>query len=357
MTAPGAYVHVPFCRHRCDYCAFATWTDRAHLIGPYVDAVCRHIEGDLTASGWATFGSVFFGGGTPSLLDPGDLGRIIRALPLAADAEVTIECNPEDLDAERLDRYLEAGVTRLSVGVQSMVPRALEALGRRHDPSHVLVAAPALHDRGFQSWNVDLIYGAHGESVEDWSRTLDAVLELDPPHVSAYALTVEAGTPLAGDAGRHPDDDDLAEKYELADRALAASGRPWYEISNWARPGHACRHNRCYWAQGDYAAFGCAAHGHRAGHRWWNLRTPDRYVEAVAAGMSPVAGGEHLDAEQRRREGLELALRTRDGVPVASLPPAALDELPAGLVEVEGDRLVLTVRGRLLANEVAMRLV
>ena len=205
----------------------------------------------------------------------------------------------------------------------------------------------------FTSFSVDVIYGAAGESLDDWARTLDAVLELEPPHVSAYALTVEPGTPLAREVARHPDDDDQAAKYALADERLAAARLGWYEISNWARPGYECRHNLLYWRQGDYRGIGCAAHSHAAGRRWWNVRTPDRYIELVTEGRSPVAAEEVLDDDERRREALQLALRTRAGVPIDAVPDAQEIE---PLVSRAGGRAVLTVEGRLLANEVAVRL-
>jgi oxygen-independent coproporphyrinogen-3 oxidase len=179
------------------------------------------------------------------------------------------------------------------------------------------------------------------------------VLALSPSHVSAYALTVELGTPLALDIARHPDDDDQAEKYTAADSILTAAGLANYEISNWTRPGHECRHNLLYWRQGDYRGIGCAAHSHERGRRWWNVRTPERYVAAVSAGRPPVAASEELDPDTRELERLQLALRTSEGIPAAALPPdPALDPL----VERRGDRLRLTVEGRLLANEVAVRL-
>jgi oxygen-independent coproporphyrinogen-3 oxidase len=216
----------------------------------------------------------------------------------------------------------------------------------------VVRAVDLVRDGGIATFNLDLIYGAAGESLDDWRCSLDAALALDPPHVSAYALTVEPGTALADDPGRHPDDDDQAEKYLVAAAELERAGLGWYEISNWARPGHECRHNQLYWSMGDYQAFGCAGHSHRAGRRFWNVRTPERYIEAVAAGRSPEAAGERLDGEARRLEALQLAVRTRAGVPAAALP---IDEL-GELLEPAGDRVVLSVRGRLLANEVALRL-
>ncbi len=404
----GVYVHIPFCTKRCDYCAFATWTDRFHLVDEYVSAcVVDMSQGAREGMGPAT--SVFFGGGTPSLLTPAQLSAIVSSVPLQPDAEVTVECNPETVDRDKLRGYRDAGVTRLSFGVQSMVPHVLAALGREHGVGAVHAAVAAASEAGFaDAYNVDLILGAAGETRSDWEATLAAVTGLSPApsHISAYALTVEPGTPLARDLGRHPDPDDQADKYLMADEMLSASGLPWYEISNWSRPGRECRHNQLYWSQGQYRGIGCAAHSHRvdsasgAARRWWNVRTPERYAGLIGAGRSPEAAGEDLDPGTRRREALELALRTREGVPESALPGWADDPVLSDLVEVGGSggaaapagvavggrggaglavggrggpgeaaggargsaapagsrRLVLTRAGRLLANEVAIRL-
>ncbi len=298
--------------------------------------------------------SVFVGGGTPSLVDPARLVSVLDAVPRASDCEVTVECNPDTVTAELVDAYARGGVNRISLGVQSMVDSVLVSLGRTHDPANVRRAVDLVHGAAIPTFNLDVIYGAAGESLDDWRRTLDEVVALDPPHVSAYALTVEPGTPLADDVARHPDDDDQAERYLATADTLEGAGLAWYEISNWARPGHGCRHNQLYWSMGEYQAFGCAGHSHRDGRRFWNVRTPERYIEAVEAGRCPEAAGERLDAEERRLEALQLAVRTRGGVPATSLPVDELD----GLVDVDPceDRAVLTVRGRLLANEVALRL-
>jgi putative oxygen-independent coproporphyrinogen III oxidase len=263
-----------------------------------------------------------------------------------------VETNPDDVTPELVQAYAAGGVNRMSLGVQSMVPHVLEALGRTHDPTNVQRAVENIRAAGFTTFNLDLIYGAAGETVGDWHRTLEEVRRLDPPHISAYALTVEAGTPLADQPARHPDDDDQADKYDLVDQMLTDHGLDWYEISNWARPGHECRHNQLYWTMGDYQALGCAGHSHRAGRRFWNVRTPDRYIAAVRAGDSPVAAGEQLEGDDRRLEGLQLALRTRGGVAADALPVEQLGDL----VEVADGRAVLTRHGRLLANEVALRL-
>jgi oxygen-independent coproporphyrinogen-3 oxidase len=239
-----------------------------------------------------------------------------------------------------------------------MVPHVLAALGRTHDPAAVERAVDFARAAGFDNFNVDLIYGAAAESPADWQVTLDAALGLDPPHVSAYALTVEPGTPLAQRIGAGelsgPDDDDQAEKYLAADTALSLGGRPWYEISNWARPGWECRHNLLYWAQGEYLGIGCAAHGHTPlGRRWWNVRTPDRYIALVGEGASAEAGHEVLDGPDRDGEAVMLALRTRHGVPNS---PVAEGLVADGLAEHDGERVVLTATGRLLANEATARL-
>jgi oxygen-independent coproporphyrinogen-3 oxidase len=361
----GVYVHVPFCTRRCDYCAFATWTDRFHLAGEYV-AACRTEAIRATDLGMGPASSVFFGGGTPSLLSPDQLAQVLAAVPRQDGAEVTVECNPDTVDRAKLEGYRQAGVTRLSFGVQSMVPTVLVSLGRTHHAAAVPAAVAAATEAGFaDAYSVDLIYGAAGESRKDWAETLRRVLSLDPPprHVSAYGLTVEPGTPLANEPARHPDPDDQADKYADADEALAAAGLEWYELSNWARPSNECRHNQLYWAQGAYRGIGCAAHSHAVNpdgtaRRWWNVRTPDRYVRLIGEGASPLAASEELDEPARRLERWQLAVRTRTGVPEAVLPGWATDAVLADLVvPARGGRLVLTLRGRLLANEVALRLV
>ena len=348
----GVYIHIPFCSRRCDYCAFATWTDRHHLIDAYIDA-CRT---EVARAELPRATSVFVGGGTPSLVPAASLAALLADVALEEGAEVTVECNPETVTPFLVDTLLDAGVTRLSFGMQSMVPHVLTGLGREHDPAAAVRAARLARAARVPSWNADLIFGGHGEHDRDWRRTLDEVLGLSPPHVSAYALTVEPGTPLAADVSRHPDDDTQAARYLVAEEVLTDAGLANYEISNWARPGHECRHNLLYWEQGDYRGIGCAAHSHDRGRRWWNVRTPERYIEAVAWDRSPIAGAEDLDAPAQARERLELSLRTRHGVPAAAIGDLAL-LVDGGLVEVVGERARLTPRGRLLANEVAVRLV
>jgi oxygen-independent coproporphyrinogen-3 oxidase len=315
----------------------------------YVAACRQEVGRAVEEEGMGPASSVFVGGGTPSRLPADLLASLLECIPRRPGAEVTVECNPEDVDDRRLDRWRHAGVTRVSLGAQSLEPRVLADLGRRHGTAEVQDAAAAVAAAGFASWNLDLIYGAAAEGDADWESTLGAVLDLPrpPPHVSVYALTVEPGTPLAADPRRHPDDDVQAARYEHTDRVLAAAGYQWEEISNWARPGHGCAHNRLYWQQGDYRGIGSAAHSHRGGHRFWNVRTPDRYIERLRAGHSPVAAEERLDPGQRVFEALALSLRTPAGVPAEALDDA---EALAGLIVRQGDRAVLTRRGRLLGN-------
>jgi oxygen-independent coproporphyrinogen-3 oxidase len=351
----GVYVHVPFCRERCDYCAFVTYVDRDHLMEAYASACRAEIARALVEEGIPAATSVYFGGGTPSRMAVETLLAVLDAVPRVQGAEVTVECNPEDATPERLDAYRSGGVTRVSLGVQSTVAHVLAGLGRRHGAREGLDAAAAVGEAGFRSWNADLIFGGAGERDEDWERSLGELLALasPPPHLSAYALTVEPATPLAQRAERHPDEDVQARRYERADHLLAAAGYRWEEISNWALPGHGCRHNRLYWDQGDYRGIGAAAHSHRAGRRWRNVSNPERYVARVSSGRDATATAEVLDASERAFEALWLALRTPAGVPTGCLP--AGDEL-AGLVERDGATARLTLRGRLLANSVATRL-
>jgi oxygen-independent coproporphyrinogen-3 oxidase len=350
----GVYVHVPFCARRCDYCAFATYADRDHLMEDYVAAVLREIR-SARDEGLPVATSVFFGGGTPSRLAPERLLEILGAIERTRDAEVTVECNPEDASLERLGLYREGGVNRMSFGVQSTRAAVLADLGRRHGALSHVQAAAAATGAGFANWNMDLIIGSRAETLGDVARSLDDVLGLatPPPHLSVYALTPEPGTPLGRDPSRHPDEDAVADAYELVAATLEDAGYEWEEISNWACPGHECRHNHLYWDQGDYRGFGSSAHSHEAGRRWWNVRTPDRYIELVASGRSPVGGEELLDERTRRFERDSLGLRTRRGAPLEAFD--SLNELEH-LVDVDDGRVTLNVPGRLLANEVIVRL-
>jgi len=350
----GVYIHVPFCARRCDYCAFATYDDRDELMATYVDAVVEEIR-LAVREGMPAATSVFFGGGTPSRLPAEDLVRILDAIPRTNDAEVTVECNPEDASVERLVTYRRGGVNRMSFGVQSTQPAVLADLGRRHGTGAHEEVARAVTEAGYATWNMDLIIGSRAESLADVAATIDDLLQLPtpPPHLSVYALTAEAGTPLGQDPQRHPDEDATADAYELVATLLEGAGYAWEEISNWAKPGHECSHNHLYWNQGDYRGFGSAAHSHLDGVRFWNVRTPDRYVALVADGRSPRGGEESLDDATREFERDSLALRTRVGVPLEAFD--SLTEI-AHLVDVRDGRVTLNTPGRLLANQVIVRL-
>jgi putative oxygen-independent coproporphyrinogen III oxidase len=354
VSSLGVYVHVPFCAHRCDYCAFATYADRDHLMDDYVAAVVQEIAW-ACADGLGPATSVFFGGGTPSRMTPEQLLRILDAIPRSDDAEVTVECNPEDASLERLVAYRRGGVNRMSFGVQSTQPAVLADLGRRHGTMAHEEVSRRVTEAGFATWNMDLIIGSRAETLADVRATLDDLLGLEfpPPHISVYALTPEPGTPLGQDPSRHPDEDETADAYDLVGRALGEHGYLWEEISNWARPGHECRHNHVYWDQDDYIGFGSAAHSHRAGRRFWNVRTPERYIAMVRSGERPLGGEETLDERTQRFERESLALRTQRGVPAEAFD--SLDEIKH-LVNVRSGQVTLAPQGRLLANQVIVRL-
>ncbi len=286
---------------------------------------------------------------------PNQLLRILDAVPRVDGAEVTVECNPEDASLERLRAYRAGGVNRMSFGVQSTQPAVLADLGRRHGTMAHEEVSRNVTAAGFATWNMDLIIGSRAESLIDVGHTLDDLLGLEspPPHISCYVLTAEPGTPLGEDPTRHPDEDESADAYELVSRVLDEHGYQWEEISNWAKPGHECRHNHVYWDQDDYVGFGSAAHSHRHGRRFWNVRTPDRYIALVHDGTRPLGGEESLDERTQRFERDSLALRTAKGVPLEAFE--SLDEI-AHLVSVRDGRVTLAPNGRLLANQVILRL-
>ena len=365
----GVYVHVPYCAHRCGYCDFNTYVDDTGAAASYADAAIAEIRlaaRVLTEPPPAD--TVFFGGGTPTLLPPADLARILAAvrdeLGLRPGAEVTTEANPETLTPEVLHDLRAAGFTRISLGMQSAVPHVLTTLERRHTPGRAADCVTWARAAGFERISLDLIYGTPGESDDDWRASLDAVLDADPGHVSAYALTVEPGTRLHA-SGATVDGDVQASRYETADDLLSRAGYGWYEISNWARTGaDRCRHNELYWRDGDWWGVGPGAHSHVGGVRWWNVRLPREHAAALAAGRSPAQARETLDDETRRVERVLLGIRLAGGHPVADLDgagPAQADALAdEGLLDKSAlhdrQRLVLTRRGRLLADAVVIRL-
>ncbi|GAA1432038.1 radical SAM family heme chaperone HemW [Microlunatus lacustris] len=370
----SVYLHVPFCTTRCGYCDFNTYTASELGAEPgasragYAETAAREVALAARVLGpdAPPVSTVFVGGGTPTLLPPADLGLLLDAvrqhLGLAPDAEVTTESNPESVDAADLAALREAGFTRISFGMQSAVPHVLATLDRVHSPGRPQQAVVEARAAGFDSVSLDLIYGTPGESLADWAASLDAALAAGPDHVSAYALIVEEGTRLAAQVrrGRLPmtDDDDLADKYLLAQERLGAAGYAPYEVSNWARgDAHRCRHNLAYWRGHSWWGVGPGAHSHVGGVRWWNVKHPAAYAGRMAAGVSPAHARELLDAADRRVERVLLELRLADGLDLAVLTPSERRRVPdlvaRGLAEVSpADTVVLTLTGRLLADGV-----
>ena len=370
----GVYVHIPFCLHRCHYCDFNTYEGLEALREPYVDAVVAEISRTEGVGRAAT--SVFFGGGTPTLLAPDRLGRILDAVQdrfgIAPDAEITAEANPETIDEPYLRALLGVGFNRLSIGVQSLAPNVLERLGRTHSPATALSALRDARAAGFEDLSADLIYGSPWETEADWATSIAGVLEVEPDHVSAYSLTVEEGTPLHTlvASGRVPDvDPDIqAERHATAEAALGAAGYARYEVSNWCKPGRASRHNVLYWSTGDYMGFGAGAHSHVQGRRWWSKKLPRDYIASATEGTSTAAGEESLTGDQRAGEALMLGLRLASGIDVARFEErfgagsvtsrereiTALESV--GLVERVEGKLRLTSGGTMLANEALCRL-
>jgi putative oxygen-independent coproporphyrinogen III oxidase len=366
MTPPaGLYVHVPFCLTRCGYCDFNTYAGLDHLSGAYVKAV--HAEASMMEPRWegVEFTTLYFGGGTPTTLASTTIGALIGAFRerfrLRPEAEVTCEANPDTVDARSLEELRRAGVTRLSLGVQSFDGRVLQALQRLHSAHSARRAYRAARSAGFDNVNLDLIYGATGESLDAWRSTVGEAVLLRPEHLSCYALTVEPNTMLgrevASGATPSPDPDTQSEMYELACQELGAAGYAHYEVSNWALPGRECRHNLGYWEGRPYLGLGAGAHSYRDGVRWWNLRSPHQYIESVAEGRIPIGGEERVEGADARLERLLLGLRTARGIPSSSVPGEMRRQLvQGGLGRSSGGRFALTDRGLLLASEVVLAL-
>ncbi len=376
----GLYVHIPFCAVRCGYCDFNTYTATELGGGASQDAYASTAVSEVALAAKVLAGSglperplstVFFGGGTPTLLPAEDLARILTAAVatwgLEPGAEVTTEANPDSVTPESLQLLADAGFTRVSFGMQSAVPHVLKVLDRTHTPSRVPQVVQWARDAGL-AVSLDLIYGTPGESLADWRHSLETALSYGPDHISAYALIVEDGTKLAAQIRRGEvpgiDDDDHAAKYELADRLISAAGLGWYEVSNWARtPEAVCRHNIAYWRGDDWWGIGPGAHSHVGGVRWWNVKHPTAYAGRLASGASPAAGRETLDAATRDVERVMLEARLAAGIDLAGLGETGrhavagliADELVDPALAFRG-RLVLTLKGRLLADAVVRRL-
>ena len=361
MAPPlGIYVHVPFCAVRCGYCDFNTYVSTQGREG-FAGAIAQELDQARTLLGDRPADTVFIGGGTPSLLDPAELKTILDAIDLAPSAEVTSEANPESATHAWLEGARAAGINRISFGMQSSQPHVLAELDRVHTPGRVAEAMADARAAGFERISLDLIYGANGETDADWEASVRTALDLEPEHVSAYALIVEPGTRLHARVRAHevppPDDDALARRYERADDLLTEAGLAWYEISNWGEP---CRHNMGYWRGHDWWGAGPGAHSHMDGRRWWNLKRPLAWAARVRNGASPAAGSEELDAETRRFERVMLRVRLAEGLDPAELDDRGRDQAvrmqTEGLLATGGPYLTLTRRGRLLADAVARRL-
>jgi oxygen-independent coproporphyrinogen-3 oxidase len=375
----GVYLHVPFCRVRCGYCDFNTYTSeelRGAKRSDYAGQAIREVAlagRVMQAAGLPgrPVSTVFFGGGTPTLLPSTDLAAMLAAVketwPMAADAEVTTEANPDSVDLDYLVELKRAGFTRVSFGMQSVVPHVLTTLERTHDPERVPLVVAWARDAGLDV-SLDLIYGTPGESLDDWRRSLDHAIAQRPDHLSAYSLIIEDGTKLARQIRRgevaQPDEDLQADMYELADSLLGSAGFQWYEVSNWATDaGHRSRHNLSYWQGHDWWGIGPGAHSHIGGVRWWNVKHPAAYADRILSGQSPAAGRETLDHETRKVERILLLTRIREGLPIAELSASGrtavagliADELVNAAAALHGS-IELTLRGRLLADAVVRRL-
>lgn len=367
------YLHIPFCARRCGYCDFVTYTaDELHrdgvvvTHGSYIDAVIAELSlAQQVLGGQPQIPTIFIGGGTPSLLEPTLIARTLDAVrekfSVVKGVEITIEANPDSVTAEALEIWRRAGVNRISFGMQSAVPHVLTTLDRTHQPENVSKSVRAARSAGFEQVSVDLIYGTPGESLSDWQRSIEEALALESDHISAYALIVEEGTRLAAQVDRGelvmPDDDETATKYEMADQAFSAAGLQWYELSNWSKANSQCQHNRAYWLSKDWWGIGPGAHSHVQGVRWWNLKHPGAYASRLAQGHSPAAAREIVSEQSRRWEDILLQLRLREGLDSTLLDQRGSKEaevwIEQGHLQRHGERLVLSLSGRLVADAIA----
>jgi oxygen-independent coproporphyrinogen-3 oxidase len=369
------YIHIPYCVKRCGYCDFNTYTPSelkiatglSEVSNSYIDLLLLEIKQAKAQVGSASVPSIFFGGGTPSLMEPFDIGRVITQIrqefDLNSDAEVTMECNPDTVSKENLAAFRQVGVNRVSFGMQSAVPHVLATLDRTHNPENLLQVTTWAKEVGFSEISVDLIYGTPGETLADWQKSIHAALALPITHISAYALIIEEGTKLAAQIKRGevaPVDDDLAaEKYLLADKEFTAAGFQWYELSNWAKPDSLSKHNLAYWLGENWWGAGPGAHSHLNGKRFWNVKHPNLYKEKIQSNLSPIADSEVLEEIQIASEKLMLSLRLPSGVEKESLNQDQISELSdyvesghLDLLNWNQGRATLTLEGRLIADQI-----
>lgn len=370
------YIHIPYCVKRCGYCDFNTYTPSelragvdsvASVSEGYIDGLIRELEHAATGLNTRKVSTIFFGGGTPTLLPADQLARVLRAIEarfeVTEDCEVTTEANPDSVNKASLGQLREVGFNRISFGVQSIKSHVLQVLDRTHDSARVSEVVHSAKSAGFDSISVDLIYGTPGESITDFAESVDFALSLPIDHISAYALIVEQGTKFGAAVRRGdvvmPNDDETAEKYALIDARMSGAGFPWYELSNWAKPGHECRHNQMYWESGDWWGLGAGAHSHVSGQRWWNQKHPKTYLDALVEGKSPSAGNEFLTEDDKITESVMLRIRMREGVALSAFTNAQRAVLDGfyqrGLFLAEqwrSGRGVLSLEGRLLADQI-----
>ncbi len=368
MSQLSFYVHIPYCVKRCGYCDFNTYTPSELQDGATLEIVSKDyidaVLGELEAAPIWQVPTLFFGGGTPSLLPPRDLGRVISAIRtrngLTSDCEITLEANPDSITAEKLAEYIDVGFNRISFGMQSAVPHILATLDRTHNPENVAKCVQLARAAGFSSVSVDLIYGTPGETFEDWRVSVESALALGVDHISAYALIVESGTKLAAQIKRGdlsaPDDDLMADMYLLIDQLCSQAGLEWYELSNWSKPGHECIHNVKYWENKNWWGLGPGAHSHIDGKRFWNVKHPTAYKAMSLRGESPIQESEILTAEQVRDEAIMLGIRMRAGINADILKPEQLKRLTTyeeeGFLNFVENRVQLSPTGRLIADRI-----
>ena len=375
MNTLAFYVHIPYCVRRCGYCDFNTYTpselaissDLSATSRSYIDLLIREIEFARETSTATTVPTIFFGGGTPTLMESADLGRVISAIgmhfDIAQNAEITTEANPDTVTKEKLAALRQAGFNRISFGMQSAVEHVLKSLDRTHNPENVFKATAWAREVGFEEVSVDLIYGTAGESIDDWEQTIDTALSLPISHISAYALIVENGTKLGAQVKRGevimPDDDQTADKYLLADEKFSAAGFNWYELSNWSKPGSESRHNMAYWNGDNWWGAGAGAHSHIDGRRFWNVKHPAAYAQRVTENKNPMHEQEILTVQERRSEEIMLQIRLVTGLERAWLSASEASSLvefvEAGHLQAEAweaGRVILSQTGRLIADRI-----
>lgn len=380
MSDLSFYVHIPYCVKRCGYCDFNTYTPAElreggtleSVSGDYIDAVLREIDIAFIKAPAATVPTIFFGGGTPSLLPAQDLGRVIAAIKekwdFAPNAEVTLEANPDSVDEAKLLELRSVGFNRISIGMQSAVPHVLKVLDRTHNPANISKVVAAARAAGFESISLDLIYGTPGETLEDFRTSVTTALELGVDHISAYALIVETGTKLAAQIKRGelsmPNDDLMADMYLLVDQLCEKAGLSWYELSNWSKAHHEARHNIAYWRNANWWGLGPGAHSHLDGIRWWNMKHPTAYKNALFALQSPMQESETLTETQKSDEAILLSVRMRAGISLGNLTSAQITKVAeyrrSGHVDPvawEEGTLRLTPNGRLIADRIVRELV